>query len=94
MTAEEINERWTEYFEPPLNVECENRALEAEECQGGQGGEKEDEFTEQELQEALAKMRNSKAQGEDGVGIELVRATETRMKKPILKVLSKCWRSG
>jgi hypothetical protein len=94
VTAEEINERWTEYFEALLNVEGENRELEAEDGQGGQGGEEENEFTEQEFEEALARMKNGKAPGEDGVGIELVREAGTQVKKYILKVLNKCWRSG
>jgi len=43
VTAKEINERWTEYFESLLNVEGENRALEAEEDKVEQGrGEEED----------------------------------------------------
>src|ERR1044072_7219822 len=81
-------------FRALLNVEGENRELEAEDGQGGQGGEEENEFTEQEFEEALARMKNGKAPGEDGVGIELVREAGTQVKKYILKVLNKCWRRG
>src|SRR5215469_6531398 len=65
--AEEVNDRWTEYFQSLLNLEMElDERDKIEEAVGEQVlGE---EFTMEELQWALKKMKNGKFPGVDGVG--------------------------
>lgn len=88
---EEVNERWTEYFEELLNVEED--LGEEEQYEGEREGE-EDPITEEEYEEALSKMKNGKAPGEDGIAIELIKEGGVELKKRVVDLFNRCWRDG
>ena len=94
ITAEEINNTWTEYFKDLLNVIQEEDNREREEGNQNAGLHEENHITEAELNYALQKMKNGKSQGSDGITIELIKCGGGLLKEIILWILNKIWTTG
>lgn len=89
--AGEINNRWTEYFEELLN-EREMEEIEGGVLRRNEEMEEEDEITREELEEAIKKMKNDKAPGEDGIAVELIKEGGEVLREKVLELMNECWR--
>ncbi len=83
MEPRPINGRWMGYFKELLNV--------GEGKVEDERDEENSKITEEELDEALKKMKNGKSTGSDGIVVELMKEGGTLLKNEILSLLNKIW---
>lgn len=92
-----IMQRWREYFQELLGTSTTNIIEEEEEeHQTGQtennDGNTEGKITEEELQEAVRKMKNGKAPGHDQISAEMVKLMGPVGRKMLLQLINEIWK--
>ena len=91
---EAITARWQEYFNELLNVrsDAEEEEVEDDNLEEFVNDQNED-ITEEELKEAIARMRKGKAVGEDGLPVEIMAAAGEEARQHLLRVMQTAFRT-
>lgn len=90
---EEISERWTEYFQELLNREEEEREENERVRQSKQMGPEQliNAPTIKDVENAIGKLNNHRAAGEDGITSELVKNCSKEVLEEIHELILKIW---
>ena len=90
--AEQLNEKWTEYFRELLNVAAQEDDEDGEyQFQYDVLNRQEDFIRRQEFEEALKEMKNGKSPGCDGIPIELFKEGGDLAKECLYHLVSDFW---
>ncbi len=88
---DDVRQRWKEHFDAVLNVKRTIDPRVVEELEDNSS--EEPEPSENEIQTAIAKLRNARATGEDGICAELLKAGGEPMVAWMTELIQSVWRS-